>query len=93
MGTRMRPRPTNLNQKLRQIRVDLGLSQSELVRRLGVEDSLHVGRISEYESSMREPSLILLLAYARLARIHLEDLVDDDINLPPRLPGRVNHRR
>ena len=92
MGTRMRPRPINLSQKLRQIRIDLGLSQSELVRRLGFEDSLHVGRISEYELSMREPSLILLLAYARLARVHLEDLVDDDIDLPPRLPGRVMYR-
>lgn len=92
MGTRMRPRPINLSQKLRQIRIDLGLSQSELVRRLGFEDSLHVGRISEYELSMREPSLILLLAYARLARIHLEDLVDDEIDLPSRLPGRVMYR-
>ena len=92
MGTRMRPRPINLSQKLRQIRIDLGLSQAELVRRLGFEDSLHVGRISEYELSMREPSLILLLAYARLARVHLEDLVDDDIDLPSRLPGRVMYR-
>ena len=93
MGTRMRPRPVNLSQKLRQIRIDLGLSQLELVRRLGFEDSLHVGRISEYESSMREPSLLLLLAYARLARVHLEDIVDDERDLPPKLPGKINRGR
>lgn len=93
MGTKGRPRPMNLSRKLRQIRIDLGLSQAELVRRLGYEDSLHVGRISEYESSMREPSLLMLLAYARLARVHLEDIVDDQRDLPPRLPGRISHRR
>lgn len=92
MGTRMRPRPVNLSQKLRQIRIDLGLSQLELVRRLGFE-ALHVGRISEYESSVREPSLLLLLAYARLARVHLEDIVDDERDLPPKLPGKVNRGR
>ncbi len=93
MGTRMRPRPLNLSQKLRQIRIDLGLSQLELVRRLGFEDSIHVGRISEYESSAREPSLLLLLAYARLARVHLEDIVDDERDLPPKLPGKIDRGR
>jgi len=93
MGAKVRPRPVNLSKKLRQIRIDLGLSQYELISRLGFEDSLHPGRISEYESSMREPSLLMLLAYARLARVHLEDIVDDGRDLPPRLPGRVNYRR
>lgn len=93
MGTKGRPRPMNLSNKLRQIRIDLGLSQAELVRRLGFEDSLHVGRISEYEQSTREPSLLMLLAYARLARVHLETIVDDELDLPPRLPGRASHGR
>ena len=93
MGTKLRPQPRNLNQKLRQIRIDLALSQVEIIRRLGFEDSLHVGRISEYEQGLREPSLLVLLAYARLARVHLEDLVDDEIDLPVRLPNRVFYRR
>ena len=93
MGTKVRPRPRNLSQKLRQIRIDLGLSQLQMIRRLGFEDSLHPGRISEYESSLREPSLLILLAYARLAGVHLEEIVDDDLDLPPRLPGRVIHFR
>jgi transcriptional regulator with XRE-family HTH domain len=89
MGTKGRPRPANLSRKLRQIRIHLKLSQADIVRRLGFEDSFHVGRISEYESNVREPSLVVLLAYARLARVHLEDIVDDGIDLPVRLPGRV----
>ena len=93
MGTKVRPRPRNLSRKLRQIRIDLGLSQLQMIRRLGFDDSLHPGRISEYESSMREPSLLILLAYARLAGVHLEEIVDDDLDLPPRLPGRVIYFR
>ncbi|HEU4836447.1 MAG TPA: helix-turn-helix transcriptional regulator [Pyrinomonadaceae bacterium] len=93
MGTKVRPRPRNLSQKLRQIRIDLGLSQLQMIRRLGFEDSLHTGRISEYELNIREPSLLILLAYARLAGVHLEEIVDDDLDLPTRLPGRVTYCR
>ena len=60
-----------------------------MVSRLDPEEIMHYGRISEYERGKREPSLWVLLAYARVAGIHLEDLVDDDIALPARLPGDV----
>lgn len=93
MGTKVRPRPTNLRHKLRQIRIDLGMSQTQMIRCLGFEESMHVGRISEYEQGTREPSLLMLLAYARLAGIHMEDIVDDDLDLPARLPGSVLYRR
>jgi transcriptional regulator with XRE-family HTH domain len=93
MGTKGRPRPMNLSRKLRQIRIALRLSQAEMVRRLGFGDSFHVGRISEYESNMREPSLLILLAYARVARVHLEVLVDDAVDLPARLPGTIIYDR
>lgn len=94
MGTKGRPRPANLSRKLRQIRIGLKLSQAQMVRRLGFGDSFHVGRISEYESNIREPSLLVLLAYARVARVHLEDVVDDALELPAKLPGTVfyDHR-
>ncbi|MGH9967598.1 MAG: helix-turn-helix domain-containing protein [Pyrinomonadaceae bacterium] len=87
-----RPRPARLAEKLRAIRDGLGLSQTELLRRLGLEDSMHYSRISEYEQGAREPSLMTLLAYARLAQVHMEDIVDDDLELPKRLPGTVKHR-
>jgi transcriptional regulator with XRE-family HTH domain len=53
---------------------------------------MHYGRISEYEQDKREPSLITLLAYARAASVHLEDIVDDEFELPRKLPGNVNYR-
>lgn len=92
MGTKSRYRPKNLNRKLREIRKALGLSQSEMLRRLGAEGSFSTARISEYESGIREPSLWVLLAYARVARIHLESLVDDNSTLPEKLPGKFNFR-
>jgi len=87
-----RPRPERLAKKLLQIRTGLGLSQTQMLERLGFSDTMHYGRISEYEQDKREPSLITLLAYARAASVHLEDIVDDDFELPRKLPGNVNYR-
>ena len=88
-----RPRPQRLAAKLREIREGLGLSQTQMLTRLGLEDSMHYGRISQYENDEREPAVMTLLAYARVAGIHLEDIVDDDLDLPTRLPGKVRPRR
>jgi hypothetical protein len=33
----------------------------------------------------------MLLAYARVAGVHLEDIVDDNRELPETLPGRVKY--
>jgi len=87
-----RPRPLRLAEKLLQIRNGLGLSQTQMLERLGLGESMHYGRISEYEQDKREPSLITLLAYARAASVHLEDIVDDDFELPRKLPGNANYR-
>ena len=86
MGTKSRYRPRDLARKLRQIRNALGLSQSEMLKQLGATN-VSAARISEYESGAREPSLWLLLAYGRVARIHVETLIDDDAILPESLPG------
>ena len=93
MGTKPRYRPKNLGRKLFQIRDALGLSQSEMLRRLGAEESFSTARISEYESGIREPSLWVLLAYGRVARIHLETIIDDEAALPEKIPGKFNYRR
>lgn len=87
-----RPRPMRLAEKLLQIRTRLGLSQTQMLERLGFSDTMHYGRISAYEQDKREPNLITLLAYARAASVHLEDIVDDELELPRRLPGNVNYR-
>ena len=87
----VRPRPERLGEKLRQIRLTLGLSQSELLRRLDAEDLIAYSQISGYETGQREPSLLILLRYARLAAVPTEVLIDDELDLPERLPGPTDH--
>jgi transcriptional regulator with XRE-family HTH domain len=87
-----RPKPARLAEKLREIRLALELSQTVMLKRLGLEDSMHYSRISEYEQGTREPTLMTLLAYARAAGVHLEDIVDDDLDLPAKLPGTVKYQ-
>jgi transcriptional regulator with XRE-family HTH domain len=86
-----RPKPERLAEKLRQIRITLGLSQTEIHRRLGVEELITYTQISKYESGLREPLLQILLQYARVAGIHMEVLVDDELDLPEKLPSTTNH--
>src|SRR5688500_2280344 len=87
-----RPRPKRLAEKLRQIRLALGLSQPEMHRRLGVEEEFPYTRISAYELDKNEPSLTTVLAYARVAGIPMEHLVDDGLDLTAKLPGNVRHQ-
>jgi transcriptional regulator with XRE-family HTH domain len=61
-----------------------------MVTRLGL--NMKASRISQYETNDREPSLKTLLEYAYVAGVHLEEIVDDDLDLPDKLPGKV-HRR
>jgi transcriptional regulator with XRE-family HTH domain len=88
-----RPKPERLAEKLRQIRLTLGLSQTEMLKRLGLEEGMKYARISEYEQGMREPSLLTLLAYARVAVVQMEVLADDEMELPSKLPGRPKPTR
>ena len=82
-----RQKPARLAEKLRQIRNSLELSPNELVRRLGVEDQIDNAGISAYETGLREPTLMILLQYARLANVYMEALVDDDLDLPTNIPA------
>ena len=86
-----RPRQQHLAKKLRELRRALGLSQIQLVKQMGVDGILAYHRISEYESGRREPALWVLLAYARVAGIHVEDMIDDNRDLPEKLPGKVKY--
>jgi transcriptional regulator with XRE-family HTH domain len=82
-----RRRPERLAEKLLHIRNALGLSQTEMWRRLGVEDEVPYTRISDYELDKSEPTLMILLQYAHVANVYMEALVDDDLNLPDKLPS------
>jgi transcriptional regulator with XRE-family HTH domain len=52
------------------------VSQSQLARLLNLDKG--VARISEYENGLREPDLIVLLNYAKLARVSLDVFAYDN---------------
>jgi transcriptional regulator with XRE-family HTH domain len=88
-----RRKPARLAEKLLQIRTALGLSQGELIRRLGLEDKIERDYVSKYERGVLEPTLDVLLAYARAISTtrggeFLELMIDDDMTLPERLPAK-----
>jgi transcriptional regulator with XRE-family HTH domain len=80
MGQKARQKPKYLAAKLRAVRLRLGLSQFEFVKLLRQDISYH--RLSEYESGRREPNLLVLLAYARVASVPVETLIDDKLDVP-----------
>jgi transcriptional regulator with XRE-family HTH domain len=75
-------KPKRLAEKLLQIRQTLGVSQNGLIRHLGL--TVTQGKISEFERGQREPSLLILLKYARAAGVVMDVLVDDELDLPKR---------
>ncbi len=92
MGSAARERPLQLAEKLRRIRAALGLSQAEMLSHLGVDERNRRHYISQFETGKREPSLPLLLAYARCANVSTDVLIDDRLDLPAKLPD-VSKRR
>jgi transcriptional regulator with XRE-family HTH domain len=89
MGRSSRPKPARLSEKLAQIRRALGLSQDGMLARLGLSNKEGIFRssISGYERGTREPPLPVLLEYARSANVSVEALIDDDLDLPDKLPA------
>ena len=76
-----RPRPKHLAAKLLQIRRDFGISQAAMVKRLGLGKPYDDSFISKYELDKNEPTLMVLLAYARVAGVPVETLIDDQLDL------------
>jgi transcriptional regulator with XRE-family HTH domain len=91
MGRTSREKPARLGEKLVQIREALRLSQNELLSRLGLSERLNRDDISKYERGVREPSLIVLLRYARAAGVSTDALIDDELDLPAKLPAKPKH--
>ncbi|HEX8733943.1 MAG TPA: helix-turn-helix transcriptional regulator [Pyrinomonadaceae bacterium] len=93
MGRAKKSRVEGLAKKLLEIREKLNLKQAELIKKLGLENEIYQGNISEYESGKRQPSLPVLLKYAQLAGVCLDVLVDDDLALPEKLPSTPKHKK
>ncbi len=83
MGSASRMKPANLGEKLLAIRKNFDYSLSQMATALSNEQ-VKIPRtdISRFEKGQREPSLIVLLQYARLAGVTMEMLVDDEMKLP-----------
>ena len=89
-----RPRIKRLAQKLCRIRTELGLTQQKMLDRLGeTQTRIYRGHIGEYETGDRQPPVLVLLQYARVAGVPTELLVEDDLDFPEFLPGMPEYYR
>jgi transcriptional regulator with XRE-family HTH domain len=77
--------------KLRHIRTAMGLSQNEMISRMGLAGQILREEISDFERNKRIPPLEVILQYARAANITVEALIDDELSLPKKLPSSVKH--
>lgn len=91
MGSASRTRPKYLSSKLRRVREALGLSQTEIGKQLGLDVEFARNYVSGYERGTREPTLDVLLRYSEISGCWMNVLVDDGLELPPRLPCQPMH--
>lgn len=91
MGGAKRPQPKRLPTKLRYIREALGYTQEEMVKHLGLRGKVPRSYLSRFENGEREPPLVVLLKYSELAKVWINALVNDDVDLPDKLPCKQMH--
>lgn len=91
MGKAPAYKPVKLGQKLVEIRRKLGLSQNGLIKYLGLTEELFQGDISAFELGNRVPDLRTLLLLAKSIGVYVDVLIDDELNLPDKLPSPVKH--
>jgi transcriptional regulator with XRE-family HTH domain len=89
MGSQPRRTPERLPEKLKQIRLKLGLSQNGMIRRMGLEEELTREEVSSFELGRRQPNLMTLWAYANAANLYVDALILDSVDLPESLPSFV----
>ena len=82
--------PKRLGEKLLVIREALNKTQSEMLdalNRHGEFSTLTQNVISDYEKNRREPPPLVLYAYGKVANVYIDVLVDDEIELPRKIPA------
>lgn len=86
MGSASRVKPKKLAGKLLAIREHLDYTGLQIAEKLS-DDDVIVQRtdIPRFEKGIREPSLIILLRYAKLVNISTDILIDDEQELPASL--------
>jgi transcriptional regulator with XRE-family HTH domain len=80
MGRSRRQKPKRLGKKLLAIRTQLNLSQTQMAKALKLE--VHYSAVWNFELGTREPDLLVILRYARIAGVAMETLVDDKLEWP-----------
>ncbi len=84
MGLGRTEKPTRLAEKLLRIREKLGLSQTGMcnaIQNQNSEITIYRGYIAQYEAG-RVPGPLTLLAYAKIAGVSMEQIVNDELDLP-----------
>ncbi len=94
MGMRLEPNkrprkklvPQRLSEKLWYIRFAYNLTQAEMLCIVNeFETGVNRARINQYETGKRAPSLVEVANYALFAKLPLETLFNDAVDLPARL--------
>ena len=75
--------------KLLHIRKSMGLSQNQMIDKMGLVDEVLREEISDFERNKRIPPLEVILQYARAANVTVEALIDDELDLPEKLPAKT----
>jgi transcriptional regulator with XRE-family HTH domain len=89
MGRANRIKPARLAAKLQAIRKSLDLTMEQMIAKLDCKHiPLYPASIAEYEKGKREPPLPVLLQYARAVNVYVDVLIDDEMNLPEKLPAK-----
>lgn len=90
MGRASRKSANSLAEKLKLLRQEFGFSQNQMLVKLGLgeEEGLFRSSISGYELGTRIPPFKVLLAYAKLANVYVDVLIDDELDLPEQIPSR-----
>jgi transcriptional regulator with XRE-family HTH domain len=83
--------PKRLGKKLATIRRSFGMSQNEMLRHLGLDDKYLREEISAYERGVRIPPLNVILRYSKAARVWVNVLIDDELDLPMKIPSKQMH--
>lgn len=89
MSSKKPVQPKRIAKKVTQIRLSMGLTQEQMAAALreraakGVR--IHAGYVGLYEMGTRTPLPLVILAYAKVAGISTDVLIDDELDLPKRL--------
>jgi transcriptional regulator with XRE-family HTH domain len=95
MSSKKPEQPKRIAKKVTEIRLSLDLTQEQMAvalrERAAKGVRIHDGYIGLYELGKRTPLPLVILAYAKVAGISTDILIDDELVLPKKLSGKLKH--